>query len=110
MIAKLPHKIKLSAKDSYDVVIVPRFEDELDVGHCDPNIRQIRLIIDSKSERQVASTLFHECLHYINFKYNLGLTEDQVLGLESGIIALFRLNHRFTTLFLKTFIKRSKIK
>lgn len=106
MINKLPHRIRLSSKDHYSVVVVPRFDNERDLWHCDPNINQIRLVIDKQSEKKIISNLFHEILHQINYKYGLNLTEAQVLGLEDGIINLFKLNSVFSNLFFKTFVKR----
>lgn len=106
MIGKLPHRIRLSSKDSYSVVVVPRFDNDSELGHCDYNQSQIRLCVDGKSETVVVGTLLHESIHYISHKFNLDLTEKQVLGLEEGLIALFKLNHVFSTLFFKTFVKR----
>lgn len=106
MVRRIPHKIKLSSKDSYDVVIVPRFDNSDDLGRCDPNIKQIKLCIEKQSESQIVSTLTHEILHLINFSNDLGITENQILGLEKGIISAFKLNHTFAVLFFKTFVKR----
>lgn len=106
MIGKLPHKIRLSSKDFYAVVVVPRFEEKSDLGHCDYEKREIRLCVENQSEKAVVGTLLHESLHYIGDKYKLGLTEAQVAGLEIGIINLFKLNSRFSILFFKAFVKR----
>lgn len=106
MIGKLPHKIRLSSKDYYGVVVVPRFEEETDLGHCDYEKKEIRLCVENQSEKSVVGTLLHESLHYIGHKYKLGLTESQVAGLETGIINLFKMNSRFAILFFKTFVKR----
>lgn len=108
MIGKLPHKIRLSTKDHYKVVIVPRFDNEDDVGHCDYDNKEIRLLLEKQSEKEVVSTLLHECIHYIGDKFDLGLTETQVAGLEKGLVDLFRLNSTFAILFFKTFVRRLK--
>ena len=106
MIGKLPHKIKLSSKDAYSVVIVPRFDNKKDIGECDPNAKQIRLVLGETSDREVVSTLSHEALHQINFFYDLGLTENQILGLEKALIKLFKLNPTFTNLYFEKLIGR----
>ena len=106
MISKLPHRIRLSSKDYYNVVVVPRFQDERDLGHCDYDQKEIRLSVTGRSEKTVVGTLLHESLHYISWKFKLGLTESQVAGLEDGLIALFKLNTTFSVLFFKTFVKR----
>jgi len=38
------------------------------------------------------STLIHELIHAIDFAKDIGLTENQVLKLESGLMNLFRTN------------------
>lgn len=58
-------------------------------GICDPNIRQITLRKDDPAK---TSTLIHEVLHAIDFDYDIGLTENQVVKLEEAIMRFVKLN------------------
>lgn len=108
MIGKLPHKIKLTSKDVYSVVIVPRFDNKEDLGECDPNNKQIRLTIENVSDKEIVSTLFHETIHQTSFVFDIGLTEDQVLKLEQALPKLFKYNPTFTNIFFRYLVGNGK--
>ncbi len=62
------------------------------VGLCDPSSRQI---VIKKEQSNRFSTLIHETIHAIDFDYSIGLTEQQVMKLEDGIMRVIKLNKLF---------------
>lgn len=105
MTEKLPFRIRYERRKSYGVSTVSKFHDPDDIGECDPNTKQIKLKA-GLSEYQTVSTLTHEVLHLINFEKDLGITEDQVCGIEDGLIKVFLMNQDYLKLFYKTLLKR----
>lgn len=80
-----PCKLRILGK-TWDVIFGnPRNDGEL--GEClsEPQIITIK---EGLKDEQEASTLLHECIHAIDYQLGLGLTERQVLGLETGIYDL----------------------
>lgn len=100
MIEKFPHKIKYNSKISYTVSFVPKFDDPTQVGACDPNTKEIKIMAGMTDEKTV-STAFHESIHQINFEeLDLCLVERQVEILEIELVKLFRRNPKFFDLFI----------
>ena len=105
MTDKLPFRIRFERRKAYGVSSVSGFKNPDDIGECDPNAKQIK-IKASMSEYQTIATLLHECVHLCSFEKELELTENQVLGIEEGLIKIFILNQDFLKLFYKTLLKR----
>ena len=70
-------KIGISKKKEWEIVEVK--ELGTNAGEARPYTRQIALL---QSDKEKVSTLFHEMLHCASFDYELGLTENQVRGIE----------------------------
>jgi hypothetical protein len=67
---------------------------ESDIGEHDMQ-KQLISIRDGLHSQQEASAFLHECLHAISDALGVGLTEAQVLALETGLFALFKDNRDF---------------
>lgn len=107
MIAKLPFRIRYERRKSYGVNMVSGFENPNDVGSCNPNTKEIK-IMTGMSEKETVSTLTHEVFHQINFERELSLTEDQVLGMELGFMKALELNQDFLRLIYDTYRKSNR--
>ncbi len=87
-------RIRTKWNKSWTVLEIDYFTDSKgnrldDLGQCDPNARQITI---RKDDINKTSTLIHEVIHAIDFDLDIGLTENQVLLLEEGIMRVFKLN------------------
>lgn len=100
MISTLPHRIRITSKVSYFVLLVPKFTNEDQVGECDPNTRQIKIKIGLPPSEMVA-TLLHEIIHALSFENEINLTENQVLCLEDALLTALRLNKGLVHRFMK---------
>lgn len=72
-------------------------------GLCETGV--IRLNPSLKTEFERSRTLLHETLHAISQEWNLELSEEQVLGLESGFSALARLNPKASAAIFAGLVK-----
>jgi len=105
MVERLPFRIRFAKRVYYGVSMVSAFHDARDIGSCDPNKKEIK-IKAGLSEKLTVSSLTHEIIHLINFELDLKLTEEQVLGLELGLVKVFDLNQDYLKLLYKTLLKR----
>lgn len=67
--------------------------DEDDLGDHDLP-QQIITVRDNIHWQQQASATLHECLHAISDALGIGLTEQQVLSLETGLYSLLNENEK----------------
>ena len=105
MVEKLPFRIRYERRKSYGVNTVSGFENPSDIGSCDPNKREIKLLA-GLGEKLTVSSLTHEIFHLINFEKELGLTEEQVLAMELGFIKILDLNQDYLKLLYKTMLRK----
>ncbi len=91
-------RIRTRHNKSWQILEIDHFTNskgEIDnsvMGMCEPNNRQI---IIRKEQTNKFSTLIHETIHAIDFDYGIGLSENQVMKLEEGIMRVIKLNKLF---------------
>lgn len=79
----IPTRIKIAAKAFYEVLLIKDFHGEDTWGETRFEEKQIVLKANLKPKISV-ETYWHECLHAISEEHHVGLTEEQVLKLESA--------------------------
>jgi hypothetical protein len=90
--SKIPPRIRITRKVTYEVLFVDQFTDEHQLGECRPEEKQI-LIKNNISDTESFKTFVHEVFHAISFENkDLNLTEGQVSKLEEGVFRLMKLN------------------
>ena len=107
MIPKLPFRIRYERRKSYGVNMVSGFVDPTDLGECNPNTKEIK-IKSGQTPKESVSTLTHEVFHAVNFERELGLTEEQVEGMELGFIKVLELNQDYLKLLYDTYRKSNR--
>lgn len=107
MSIKFPFRIRYEPRKAYGVNFVSGFINPKDVGSCDPNAKEIKIKL-GMSDRETVSTLTHEVFHLQNFERELGLTEDQILGMELGFIKVLELNQDYLKLLYETYRKSNR--
>ena len=94
MIDRIPGSIRIKYRERYDVL----WKNDLGcLCMCDFDNKQI-LLDFNQSDINAYWTFIHEVYHAIGHEYKLQLTEKQVLGLEKGTRALYKLNKDFMIL------------
>jgi len=88
---KIPHRIKINSKISYEVVWVDRFNDPSQVGECRFPERQI-VIKKELSESDLIKTLIHELLHVVEYEAETPIPHKLVYMLEKWIYRLLKAN------------------
>jgi len=83
LLTKIPAKVKFG-KSTYEVLWVDAFPNEKTLGETRFDVKQIVLKKDD-SAKETIHTYLHECIHALEFEYDAGLTESQVVALEKGI-------------------------
>lgn len=84
---KIPHVVKIGPKDLYEVLWVDNFIGGDNVGETRFNEKQI-VIKTGMTPKLTVTTYLHECLHALSDKYDLNLTEKQVLAFEKSFTYL----------------------
>lgn len=84
-------KIKIKKGIFYKVILDDEIE-KADYGYCISGDRLIG-IRPGLSRRVSKATLIHEVIHAMDFEWNIQLTEEQTLLLESAIVKLLDLNN-----------------
>lgn len=99
---KIPKSIKLSAhciKTIWRKEIAKKggSDEDFFLGRTDSQFNKIELLeyFDGKKlpEDVVTETYLHEIMHHISFNRDLGLTEQQVYSLSSGLFEVLRNNN-----------------
>lgn len=90
---KIPHKVRIKPRISYEVVYSDVIKDDPEcLGLCDPNLRQIFIkndLCDTEKQR----TFIHEVLHAIEAEYlKKSVPHTAIYAFEEGIFNLLRLN------------------
>jgi len=95
---KLPKKIKVGGH-VYRIVFPYRFKERTDIlGQADHDLNEIRLTdkdgLDNKRVvSSVEESLIHEVLHCVDWVYNSGkLEEDVIKRLSQGLYQVFKEN------------------
>jgi uncharacterized protein YpuA (DUF1002 family) len=95
ILSKLPSRIRITSKISYELVFIERFEnDESCVGETRFDVKQI-VIKKNEPVTETVKTIIHEIFHAISEEYNIQLTENQVKALEKGLFTVLRINNLF---------------
>lgn len=91
---KIPPKVRVTSKLSYEVVFIDAFPNENQVGECRYNEKQI-VIKTGLSDSETWGTFLHELAHAWSFEYGgkNPLTETQVIWLEKALKNCIRLNN-----------------
>jgi len=86
---------------TWEVQVVPDLTEVEGVyGDCDSR-RQLVRIAQDQTHQDAQDTLLHEFVHAIDHTRGYGFTEEQVTGLSTDLIALFRANPKFIAYILK---------
>lgn len=85
LVKRIPYKVQITSKLSYEVVWVERFDNPRQVGEMDTDLKQIRIKIDQSNKEKVM-TYLHEVIHAFSDENNIGLTERQVTKLENNML------------------------
>ena len=89
---KLPPRVRITHKASYEVVYTDHLMEGDVVGECRPDSKQI-VLYTGQTPTQLLSTFIHETIHAINFETpGLNITENQTLKLEKALLRFLRLN------------------
>jgi hypothetical protein len=89
---KIPAKIRIKARVSYQVVWTECIrDDETTLGLCDPETRMIYLKM-GQSETETIKSLIHEVLHAIEAEHDTPIPHRVVYTLEEGIFKMLKLN------------------
>ena len=88
---KLPHRIRIKAKVTYQVVWVDSFKDPKQRGECDDLAKQIA-ILKGMSERETLETFIHELLHAVELEYGIPIPHRLIYMLEMPFVKLAKLN------------------
>lgn len=86
----IPRKVRITAKVSYTVLFVDKLDID-NMGVCDPNTRQI-LILLGMSTKDTLATFIHELLHAMEFEHGIEIPHKAVHQLDVAIESLLRLN------------------
>lgn len=97
LLSKLPSHIRVTSKSSYELLEIEDFKEGDRDGECRPTPQQI-IVRKGLSPSNKFSTYVHETIHALNFEYEIGLSEAQVLKLEAAIMKLGILNKIFDLL------------
>jgi hypothetical protein len=81
---KLPQAIQIGGT-VYQIVIDDTLKGRHLAGELDEAKGQIK-ISPEQSDHDKLCTLIHEALHAISRKYNMPLTEEQIEGLDDGLL------------------------
>lgn len=83
----IPARVQIAPKVAYEIVWQKDLQDtkgNVIYGLTDLNTKTITIRMDMKPKLTV-ETYIHECFHAFSEEFNLGLTENQVLGMENMI-------------------------
>jgi hypothetical protein len=89
---KLPPKVRIKSKVSYEIVYSDLISDcDKTLGECRPVEKQI-VIKSGLSDTETVKTFIHEVFHAMDFEYGLELKHKSVHALEEAILKLLKLN------------------
>lgn len=88
---KLPHKIRVTASQAYEIVFVDRFENLENLGECRFHSKQIALN-KNQSKTEMEKTVIHELLHAVEFEHNITIPHETIYALEVALHKVLKLN------------------
>lgn len=88
---KLPHKIRITSKVSYEILHVDAFDDPEQLGECRFDTKQI-LINKNQSDTETIKTFIHEVLHALSEESGAAIPHGSIYKLESAILKMLKLN------------------
>ena len=88
---RIPKKVRITSKVSYEIVYIEEFEDKTTVGECRGEKNQIVLKI-GQSKTDMFKTFLHEILHAIEYEYNVSLPHVAIYKMEDAIERILVLN------------------
>lgn len=91
--AKLPKWIRIIGK-RYRAEVVDKVDAEDSDGESDP-VNQKLLLARGLGFENARDTALHEVIHGVDHQMRLALTEEQVEGLGTGVLAVMRDNPSF---------------
>jgi len=89
---KIPSHVRVSPKETFEVVFTDSFTDPRTVGEMRLDTKQI-VIKNGQSESEIFKTYIHELLHLLSDTNDAKLTERQVGIMEKAIWRFLRLNN-----------------
>ena len=88
---KIPHKVRITAKQSYQVVYVDQFDDRNQLGECDFDGKLI--VLKRNLSKAKANKIFlHELMHAIEYECGIQIPHKSIYELEDALYKLLRLN------------------
>lgn len=88
-----PKSLRIIGK-RYKLRVVEKVDDEDSDGESCP-VAQTILVKEAHGFENARDTALHEAIHGVDHQMHLGLTEQQVEGLGTGMLALLRENSAF---------------
>ena len=88
---KIPPRIRITPKATYEIVWIDGFVKKDQVGECRYEEKQI-VIKKGISEKEQIDTLIHEFLHAWEFEYKIKISHKAVYQLETAITNFFKIN------------------
>lgn len=95
LVKEIPHKVHIGFKQYFEVVWVDDFPDGNTYGETRYDKKQIALK-KGLSNKITVLTYLHEITHSVSFIYEVGLTETQVLKIESSLTTILKDGNVFT--------------
>lgn len=90
-----PKSVRVLARDIALEAVPGLCEQRGVLGLCD--VFNCRIVYDPGfGAVEVKDTLLHEVVHAVDILHNLGMTEEQVRGLATGLLAVLHDNPKFT--------------
>jgi hypothetical protein len=94
----LPKRLKIIGK-RYKIRVVEKVDDEDSDGESCP-VTQTLTAKQEHGFENARDTVLHEAIHGVDHQMHLGLSEQQVEGLGTGMLALLRENPALVRLLL----------
>lgn len=93
LLKQIPIQVQIDTGVFYDILWATEFKHHL-VGKTIPEYRQI-ILKTGETPKETVLTYLHEVIHAVSDAYGIGLTENQVLALESAIKHILKPNNVF---------------
>lgn len=92
---KIPARIRITSRDTYEIVYIKAFKDEDQLGECrgetDEEPKQI-VLLESLKPTIRAKIFIHELIHAICFEYGVKIPHSVIHELEEPIYSILKLN------------------
>lgn len=88
---KLPHRIKIKPRVSYQIVWVDRFDDKDIRGMCDFD-KKLIMLWKGLTPKGIVVTFIHEVCHCIEFEHKVKFPHPLIYVLEEAVYWLLKSN------------------